>query len=82
MKWTKIDQHCELSSTLRVRSSVLIRVPRLKLNTIVYQSRNNFKNCSFDIILETRRKLPPAKCHLANNTRALDVEKEQSLQIE
>ena len=28
---------------------MLVCVPRLKLNTIVYQSRNNFKGYSFDI---------------------------------
>ena len=51
MGWTKIDQHCELGLTLRMRSSMLVRVSRLKLNTIVYQSRDNFKNYSFNIIL-------------------------------
>ena len=61
---------------------MLVRVPRLKLNTIVYQSRDNFKGYSFDIILGTRRKLPPAKCRLPNNTRAPDVEKEQSPQVD
>ena len=61
---------------------MLVRVPRLKLNTIVYQSCNNFKGYSFDIILGTRRKLPLAKCCLPNNTRAPDVEKEQSPQID
>ena len=61
---------------------MLVRVPRLKLNTIVYQSCNNFKGYSFDIILRTRRKLPPAKYHLPNNTRAPDVEKEQSPQVD
>ena len=57
-------------------------MPRLKLNTIVYQSCDNFKGYSFDIILGIRRKLPPAKCRLPNNTRAPDVEKEQSPQVD
>ena len=76
MGLTKIDQHCELSPTLRVRFSVLVRVLRLKLNTIVYQSCDNFKGYSFDIILGTRKKLPPAKCCLPNNICAPDMEKE------
>ena len=61
---------------------MLVRVPRLKLNTIVYQSCNNFKGYSFDIILGTYRKLPPAKCRLSNHTCGPDVEKEQSPQMD
>ena len=61
---------------------MLVCVPHFKLNTIVYQSRNNFKDYSFDIILETYRKLPPAKCYLPNNTCAPDMEKKQSPQVD
>ena len=61
---------------------MLARMPRLKLNTMVYQSRDNFKNYSFDIISETRKKLPPAKCRLPNNIRAPDMEKKQSPQVD
>ena len=43
---------------------------------MIYQSYNNFKGYSFDIILETYRKLLPAKCYLPNNTYAPDIEKE------
>ena len=57
-------------------------MPCLKLNTIVYQSRDNFKGYSFDIILGTHRKLPPAKYCLPKNTRTPDVEKEQSPQVD
>ena len=61
---------------------MLVRVPRVKLNTIVYYSCNNFKGYSFDIILGTHRKLPPAKYHLPNNTWVPDMEKEQSPQVD
>ena len=49
----------------------------LNLNTIVYQSRNNFKDYFFNIILGTHRKPPLAKHYLSNNTYTPDVEKEQ-----
>ena len=57
-------------------------MPRLKPNTIVYQSRDSFKGYSFDIILRTHRKQLPAKCCLPNNICTLDVEKEQSPQVD
>ena len=63
-------------------SSLLVRVPHLKLNTIVYQFCNNFKDYSFDIILGTLRKLPLVKCGLPNNIRTPDVKKDQSLQVD
>lgn len=54
---------------------MLVYRPHLKLNTIVYQSHNNFKGYFFDIILGIFRKLLPAKCHLLNNIYAPNIKK-------
>ena len=48
----------------------------------VYQSCDNFKGYFFHIILRTHKKLPSIKCCLQNNTRASDIEKKQSSQVD
>ena len=63
-------------------SSHIKIIPPILKPKYVYQSYDNFKSYSFYIILGTHRKLPLTKCCLPNNTRALDVKKEQSPQVD